>query len=252
MATRKPLVILNGVAAELPPGDAVAGAAVGTLTAGSGLAGGGDLSTNQRVDVSLAAAPSGLIFVGTRLGLDGAAQASGNAALSSAATAQASGNAALSSAATALASGNAAQSTANTALASGLAAMPRAGGTFTGAVTVSGTSYANTPASGIKTATFNSQLSLGSTAGTINIDWTAAQNYIQPQPTSTITYTFTAPPGVGHFQLFINNTSTAQTINWPGTLTWLGSTWAGANSKRAVINLWYDGTNYYAIGTNQA
>jgi hypothetical protein len=238
MATRKPLVILNGVAAELPPGDAVAGAAVGTLTAGSGLAGGGDLSTNQRVDVSLAAAPSGLIFVGTRLGLDGAAQASGNAALSSAATAQA--------------SGNAAQSTANTALASGLAAMPRAGGTFTGAVTVSGTSYANTPASGIKTATFNSQLSLGSTAGTINIDWTAAQNYIQPQPTSTITYTFTAPPGVGHFQLFINNTSTAQTINWPGTLTWLGSTWAGANSKRAVINLWYDGTNYYAIGTNQA
>jgi hypothetical protein len=99
MATRNPLVILNGITAELPPGDSINGASVGALTAGSGLAGGGSLSTNQRVDISLAAAPSGLIFVGNQLGLDGAAQASGNAALSSANTAQASGNAALSSAA---------------------------------------------------------------------------------------------------------------------------------------------------------
>jgi hypothetical protein len=88
MATRRPLVLASGVVSELFPGDTVFGAQAGTLTAGSGLAGGGDLSTNQRVDVSLAAAPSGLIFVGNRLGLDGAAQrtadialASGNAAL---------------------------------------------------------------------------------------------------------------------------------------------------------------------------
>ena len=96
MATRKPLILLSGVSAELPPGDTVVGAQAGILTAGSGLTGGGDLSTNQRIDVSLAAAPSGLIFVGNQLGIDGSAQASGNAALSSAATAQASGNAALS------------------------------------------------------------------------------------------------------------------------------------------------------------
>ena len=106
MASRKPLILLSGVSAELPPGDTVVGASNGTLTAGSGLVGGGDLSTNQRIDVSLAAAPSGLIFVGNQLGLDGAAQASGNAA----------------------------QVTANTALASGNAALSRAGGTMTGPI----------------------------------------------------------------------------------------------------------------------
>lgn len=84
MATRKPLVVVSGTLSELPPNDYVEGAVVTTsLTAGSGLAGGGSLSTNQRIDVSLASNPSGLIFVGTRLGIDGSAQASGNAALSS-------------------------------------------------------------------------------------------------------------------------------------------------------------------------
>jgi len=81
MASRKPLILLSGVTSELPPGDTVTGASNGILTAGSGLIGGGDLATNQRVDVSLAVVPSGLIFVGNRLGIDGSAQASGNAAL---------------------------------------------------------------------------------------------------------------------------------------------------------------------------
>lgn len=132
MALRKPLVVVSGLKSELPPGDTVEGAPVGSLTAGSGLSGGGSLSTNQRVDVSLASNPSGIIFVGNQLGLDGVAQrtadtalASGNSALVLASSAQASGNAALSSAATALASGNAALSSAATALASGNAALAK-------------------------------------------------------------------------------------------------------------------------------
>lgn len=116
MATRRPLVLVSGLTSELPVGDFVAGASAGTVAAGSGLDGGGALTGGTvTLNVSLAPAASGLIFVGDALGLDGAAQttantalASGNAALSSAATAQASGNAALSSAATAQASGNAA------------------------------------------------------------------------------------------------------------------------------------------------
>jgi hypothetical protein len=131
MATRKPLVVVSGVLSELIPGDTVEGVVLTTaLTAGSGLSGGGSLSSSQRVDVSLAAAPSGLIFVGNQLGLDGTAQASGNSALSAAATAQASGNAALASAATAQTSGN--------------AALSRAGGTMTGPIVFANGQQINT------------------------------------------------------------------------------------------------------------
>ena len=118
MVVRRPLVLASGLLSELPPGDTTVGGAVGTLTAGSGLIGGGDLSSNQRVDVSLAPNPSGVIFVGNQLGLDGVAQRTADTALSS-------GNAALSLGSTALASGNAGLSLASTALASGNAALAR-------------------------------------------------------------------------------------------------------------------------------
>jgi hypothetical protein len=126
--------------------------------------------------------------------------------------------------------------------------------TFTATQTMSsGVAMSNSNVTTIRTATFNSQVNLVGTSGSIAIDWSAAQNYRQPEPTGTITYTFTAPPGPCHLQLFIDSDgiSTAQTVNWPGTVSFLGSVWAGANNKKAVINLWYDGTNYFAIGTNQ-
>jgi len=86
MASRRPLVLISGAFSELPQGDTTLGSAVG-----------------------LAANPSGLIYVGSDLGIDGVALISGQAA-------QATAN-------TALTSGNAAQATANTASASGNAAL---------------------------------------------------------------------------------------------------------------------------------
>jgi hypothetical protein len=68
MPTRKPLVIISGLFSELPAGDTT---------------------------VALAAAPSGLIYVGSSLGIDGSAQISGNAGISQGVIALASGNAAL-------------------------------------------------------------------------------------------------------------------------------------------------------------
>lgn len=105
----------------------------------------------------------------------------------------------------------------------------------------------------IKTATFNSQPALATTTGAVTVDWTAAQNYKQNEPTGAITYTFTAPPGPCHLQLLIDSdgTSSAYTHVWPGTVIWMGSTWAQAANKKAIINFWYDGTNYYAMGVNQ-
>ena len=96
MATRKPLVINSGLFAELPVGDIV---------------------------VELAAAPSGLIYVGSKLGIDGSAQISGNAGIAAAVTAQASGNAALVVGSSAQASGNAALVIGSSAQASGNAAL---------------------------------------------------------------------------------------------------------------------------------
>lgn len=78
MASYRPLVLISGVLNQLPPGDGVIG---GELTAGSGLSGGGVIEAGSRIDVDLAPNPSGLIFVNGALGIDGHAQASGNAAL---------------------------------------------------------------------------------------------------------------------------------------------------------------------------
>lgn len=113
---------------------------------------------------------------------------------------------------------------------------------------------ANTAVGGFKTATFNSQTTIATTSGPITVDWTTAQNQKQTEPDGSITYTFTAPPGPCHLQLIIDSdgTSMAQTIVWPSTVVWLGAVWAGVNDKKAVINFWYDGTNYFAVGTNQA
>jgi len=113
MATRKPLVLVSGGTSELPPGDSVEGVILTTtLTAGSGLLGGGLLATNQRIDVGIASNPSGLILVGNQLGLDGVAQRTADAA-------QASGNAALTT------------------------RLPLTGGTLTGPLNVSGTIVAS-------------------------------------------------------------------------------------------------------------
>jgi hypothetical protein len=78
MAVFRPLVLVSGVINQLPPGDGVIG---GEVTAGSGLSGGGVVQPGTVIDVQLAASPSGLIFADGALGIDGKAQASGNAAL---------------------------------------------------------------------------------------------------------------------------------------------------------------------------
>lgn len=99
---------------------------------------------------------------------------------------------------------------------------------------------------------FASVATITSTSGTININWSASQNYKQNEPTGTITYTFTNPAGPCHLQLYIDSdgTSTAQTFNWP-TLTWMGFPWTAVANKKAILSFWFDGTNYFATGVNQ-
>jgi len=117
MTQRSPLVIVNGRFSELAPGDSVEGASLGTVTASSGIVGGGDFNTGtKRVDLALAANPSGLVFTdngalasdGVSLVTSQQALASGLAGQAAAAVAASGANQALAFSQVALASGNAA------------------------------------------------------------------------------------------------------------------------------------------------
>jgi hypothetical protein len=175
MAARKPLVIVGGLFSELPVGDST---------------------------VELAAAPSGIIYVGTKLGIDGSAQISGNAGISTGVTAQASGNAALIVSSTALASGNA-------GIASAILKLPLSGGTLTGDLTLNAQSdlrFADADSSNYiaiqapSTVSSNVTLTLPatdgtngqviSTNGTGTLSWATASSVVNyPQNIQSAAYT---------------------------------------------------------------
>lgn len=117
MTSRRPLVLQDGLISEIFSGDsAIAGKSDTDLVAGSGLQGGGAISSDPTMDLLLAPNPSGLITTAEGLGTDGYA-------LRTADTAYASGVAAIDTSNVSLASGNAALFTATSALASGNAAL---------------------------------------------------------------------------------------------------------------------------------
>ena len=111
----------------------------------------------------------------------------------------------------------------------------------------------NTAVGGFKTAVFHQQGVISQTSGAITIDWSAAQNQKQTEPTGNISYTFVAPPGPCHLQLLVDSdaSSVAYTYTWPANVVWMGAVWLSTANKRAIVTFWYDGTNYYGMGVNQ-
>ena len=122
-----------------------------------------------------------------------------------------------------------------------------------GNVSVLSADVGNQALTNIKTISFNSIPALTTTSGSISINWANAQNYQQNEPTGSITYTFSPPPGPCHLQLLVasDGTSTAQTFVWPASVKWLTYTWVAQANKASIINFWYDGTTYWAMGSNQ-
>ena len=141
-----------------------------------------------------------------------------------------------------------------TAISTAIATKPdETSGTLT-TPTINTPAFNNTSLSGIKVAQFNGEVNNATTTGAVTIDWTTGACQKQAEPTGIITYTFTAPTtGVARLQLRIvsDGTSTAYTHVWPGSVIWLGATWAQAANKTAIITFFYDGTNYFASGANQ-
>lgn len=110
-------------------------------------------------------------------------------------------------------------------------------------------SLSNASVTGFKLAAFNGEVNNATTTGAVTIDWTTGAFQKQAEPTGTITYTFTAPGALSRLTLHIasDGTSSAQTINFPASVKWLGTAWGGATTanKNHWFTFIYDGTNYW-------
>jgi len=103
-----------------------------------------------------------------------------------------------------------------------------------------------------KTAVFDVVYNNGNSGGSKTIDWTLG-NKQKITTTGSCTLTFTAPEGACNLQLTIihENSATAYTYTYPGTVKWAESTKIETtNTANAVdiISLFWDGTNYYTMG----
>ncbi len=99
----------------------------------------------------------------------------------------------------------------------------------------------------IKTATFNSVPAGSGSGGTI--DWSSAQKR-KFTMTGAGTLTFTAPAGPCNLMLLLVNAGT-NAPTWPATVLWPGGgtepSWTTTGTD--VVAFFYDGTNYYAVGS---
>ena len=209
MADRRPLVLISGVFSELPAGDTAIGASAGTLTAGSGVSGGGALDGSaRRLDIALAANASGLIIVGdgdsATLGFDGSHVASGSAALALAGEALASGNAALADAVPALASGNAALSDLSSKVS-------KAGDVVSGTLVVTSQSYGTV-------GSFTG-------SGVITLDFGANNNHVVTlQGNSTLAAPTTASGGQAGAVVIHQDGTGSRTLAYSGGWSFAGGT----------------------------
>lgn len=98
-------------------------------------------------------------------------------------------------------------------------------------------------------------ITLGSSSGTINVDWSVSSFYIVPEPTGTITFTFTAPPGRGALTLLIwsDGTSSAQTLNYPATCKAFGAALPATTTanKMLMLNFNYVSSIYISMGSSE-
>jgi len=109
----------------------------------------------------------------------------------------------------------------------------------------------NNNITGIKQATFNSEIDDGNSSTADTIDWTTGLRH-KSTMTGNCVYTFTAPSGVCNLVLKLvqdaTGSRTATWPAWPAAVLWASgtaptlTTTAGATD---LIGFYYDGSNYY-------
>lgn len=123
----------------------------------------------------------------------------------------------------------------------------------TGALTANGSVDVNSnDIINIELAEFETEVDNGNSGTADTIDWGAGNNQ-KSTLTGNVTYTFTAPSGPARLQLrLIQDATGSRTVTWPASVKWPGGTaptLSTAASSVDVITLWYDGTNYYGVGS---
>jgi len=235
MVIQTPLILINGVTSQLPPGDLVPGQ---------------DSFAQASGNAALSLGTTALASGNAALVVGAGALASGNAALTNAATALASGNSALIVGANALASGNAALTNSATALASGNAALV-VGGTAlaSGNAALTGlSSKVSKPGDVISGTLVVNARSFGSvsstvTSGVILIDFSANNNFdITLRGNSTLAPS-AAPSGGQSGAIYIRQDGTGSR-----TLAYSGG-WSFSNGSAPTLTTSASGTDllaYYA------
>lgn len=109
--------------------------------------------------------------------------------------------------------------------------------------------------SAIRSASFNSQITVSPTTGAVTVNFANGQKQKLTQ-TGNVTLTLSFP-GPGHYQLWMVHG--ANTVTWPtigATFQWLNSTTAptlNSSTYGGVVNFYYDGTftmaSYTKVGT---
>jgi len=98
------------------------------------------------------------------------------------------------------------------------------------------------------TITFDTEIDNGTSGATPTIDWTSGQKQKITLNAATVTFTFTAPPGLASGLILKIINMNDRTLVWPGTVLWPGGTTPTASAGATDTDLYsfyYDGTNYY-------
>lgn len=102
------------------------------------------------------------------------------------------------------------------------------------------------------TIVFTSEFDNGNSGTADTIDW-GAGNKQKSTLTGNVTYTFTAPGGVGNFLLKIVQDATgSRTVTWPASVKWPGGTaptLSTAANAIDIVTFYYDGTSYYGTSS---
>ena len=97
------------------------------------------------------------------------------------------------------------------------------------------------------------QITVNPTDGTTTIDWKNGNHARITLGAQNETFTFIAPSNHCSFTMVIVQDSVGgRDITWPATVRWLGTepTWTdGGASKGIVVGFYYDGTDYWADGS---